>query len=177
MTKNYKKGFTLIELLVVIAIIGVLAAVVLSATNSARSKGDDAKIVSNIKTIQTQSAIYFDDNNAFYSPTATIWGSSNTTTCNSAGTFLVDPIISRAVTEILNNNSGSRMCNTNTHNGVMGYVSAWALVFPLKSQANTYWCIDSTGVSRKTHANGTAYNATSGSTPAALSNASDVTCN
>ncbi len=47
------KGFTLIELLVVIAIIGVLSAVVLASLNTARDKGKDASIQSDIGNIRT----------------------------------------------------------------------------------------------------------------------------
>jgi prepilin-type N-terminal cleavage/methylation domain-containing protein len=50
-TKN--KGFTLIELLVVIAIIGILASVVLVSLQSARKKGNDARVKSNVKEMKT----------------------------------------------------------------------------------------------------------------------------
>ena len=56
------KGFTLIELLVVIAIIGILASVVLASLNSARDKGEDAAIKSNLNNARGQAALYYDDN-------------------------------------------------------------------------------------------------------------------
>lgn len=58
-TRN--RGFTLIELLVVVAIIGVLAAVVLAALNSARSKGTAAAIKSNLKNAMPQAELSYND--------------------------------------------------------------------------------------------------------------------
>ncbi len=59
MFKN--KGFTLIELLVVVAIIGILASVVLASLNSARSKGRDAKRLSEIKQLMTALEMYYSE--------------------------------------------------------------------------------------------------------------------
>jgi len=64
-TKTNQRGFTLIELLVVIAIIGLLSTLAVVALNNARSKGRDAKRVSDIATIQTALELYFADSNAY----------------------------------------------------------------------------------------------------------------
>ena len=63
--KSKQLGFTLIELLVVIAIIGVLASIILVALNSARNKGNDAKVKSNLASLRTQAAVYFDTNEKY----------------------------------------------------------------------------------------------------------------
>ncbi len=66
MIKNtLKRGFTLIELLVVIAIIGILASVVLASLNSARDKGEDAAIKSNLNNIRAQAELFYDDNGSY----------------------------------------------------------------------------------------------------------------
>lgn len=49
---KHSKGFTLIELLVVIAIIGLLASIILVSLNSARNRGKDARISSNVNQIR-----------------------------------------------------------------------------------------------------------------------------
>jgi prepilin-type N-terminal cleavage/methylation domain-containing protein len=54
------KGFTLIELLVVIAIIGILSSVVLASLNSARNKGADAAVKSNLSGIRAQAELVYD---------------------------------------------------------------------------------------------------------------------
>ena len=56
-----RRGFTLIELLVVIAIIGILASVVLASLNTARDKGTDAAIKSDINSMRAQAAIVYDN--------------------------------------------------------------------------------------------------------------------
>ncbi|MEX0935030.1 MAG: type II secretion system protein [Candidatus Paceibacterota bacterium] len=65
------RGFTLIELLVVIAIIGILASVVLASLNTARDKGSDAAIKSNLNNARAQSELYYDDNDNSYSGVCT----------------------------------------------------------------------------------------------------------
>src|ERR1035437_7203980 len=67
--RNIKtKAFTLIELLVVIAIIGILAAMLLPALNTARERARCALCVSNLRQLGTAITMYADDHNGLYPP-------------------------------------------------------------------------------------------------------------
>ncbi len=61
-----KKGFTLIELLVVIAIIGILSSVVLASLNSARGKGADTAVQTNLDNLRTNAELYYTTNGNVY---------------------------------------------------------------------------------------------------------------
>ncbi|CAN5744073.1 hypothetical protein BH11PAT2_BH11PAT2_00900 [soil metagenome] len=79
-----RRGFTLIELLVVIAIIGILSAVVLASLNSARSKANEARRVSDVQEIRKALEFYASDHNGNYPSTGnnlTCLGKDSSDTC------------------------------------------------------------------------------------------------
>ena len=144
---NRRRGFTLIELLVVIAIIGVLSAVVLASLNTARSKGNDAAIESDLSTIQTQSELYYIDKNGTYGNAfAAISVSAGQVAYASGGTnfFSAEKTVNSALNAAL---------SLSGQNGVIAIGQngqSWAVGVNLHNPASPslpVWCVDSTGAS------------------------------
>lgn len=77
-----KRAFTLIELLVVIAIIALLSSIVLVSLNAARSKGNDAKRVTDLREVQKALEGYVNDNGS-YPTTGGSWRSQ----CSFGGSY------------------------------------------------------------------------------------------
>jgi len=124
-SSSVRRGFTLIELLVVIAIIGILSSVVLASLNTARQKGADAAIKSNIDNARAQAELFYDKQ----SP------NSYTNVCND-GTDGIKNMYDGATQ---NAGSGNAFCNSND--------TEWVLSAKLKADNTHAFCVDNTGTS------------------------------
>jgi len=145
-SKNYNsmhthkvKGFTLIELLVVIAIIGILSSVVLASLNTARAKGADAAIKSNLANVRAQAEIIYDTNGNYGTDSAD---------CVTAGSLFTDTNVSAAVTQSSTIAGFPAVCFADDATlGAGTAASSWSISVPLKTNAATSWCVDSSGAS------------------------------
>jgi len=164
-----KKGFTLIELLVVISIIGLLSSVVLASLANARLKGADGAIKSDMNSIRTTAGLDYETFGGKYNTTGNQVYTNVCSTVVTPGTILVN--INKAVVHMKSvNGNQEAQCNINAAG------SAYMIAVPMRT-TNTFWCIDSTGVSRSKNAVGVNYSSFTGSGTSPFYDNNDVTCN
>ncbi len=125
----------MIELLVVIAIIGILSSVVLASLNTARSKGTDAKIQSELRSIGVNSELYYDSNGNNYG--------ANTTDCSAS--MFASASIAQIMTDLNSvHPTYAPICRAGggTASASTYYFVAHQLTTP---SSTTFFCVDSTG--------------------------------
>ena len=139
--KRYTRGFTLIELLVVIAIIGILASVVLISLQSARKKGNDSRVISDVQQIRTQAEAVYDGSN--YNAAMTV---NNNAITNGSG-LVASGVPLQLYTDAASN-GGVLFAKTTA-----GNVTAYAIYGALPSTNNlSYFCIGSDGSTKQSTA-------------------------
>jgi prepilin-type N-terminal cleavage/methylation domain-containing protein len=122
-------GFTLIELLVVIAIIGILVAVVLGSLNDARERSLETKVKSELAVLVKRAQV--EESKTF----------SFDMTCGSNGVATSTEIVN-IITSVELLSPESVVCNSSNE--------AFAVSAAVAS--SSYWCVDSTGVSKSVSA-------------------------
>ncbi len=157
------KGFTLIELLVVIAIIGILSSVVLASLTTARSKGKDAAIQSQLSSARAQAELYYSTTGSGkYQTGATLISSCTDTATLFGGGNGLGKLLTAITT--------TKQCNVSADG------ASWAVAASGETSGTTY-CVDNTGVMRDSNSSSVKYTGiTSGVTPA-LAASSSVACN
>ncbi len=134
-------GFTLIELLVVIAIIGILASIILASLATARIKGVDAAVKSDLDSVNSQMEIFNQGGATGFGGGCTALGSANPP---GAATILAGAA-SQTGSTVQNDAVG--VYNKVTCNDIPG---AWAVQAPLSDSKSgvgnaSFWCVDSSG--------------------------------
>ena len=147
--EGHLKGFTLIELLVVIAIIGILSSVVLASLNTARNKGADSAIKSQLAAIRPAAEILYDTNGCYGSSCSSTVPAVATAASCATGNGVANSIFADA--KIYSQITAAKAAwGTGSLDACAATVggTAWAAMVQLKTTSTTGWCVDSTGASK-----------------------------
>ena len=141
-------GFTLIELLVVIAIIGILAAVVLASVGSARTKGAEASVKTQMANIRSAAELYSANNTNSYAGVCTADSAAANPGVNTMITSAATAIGGTTVV-VYNDEMGtaSHLVEGDTELVCADAEAGWVAQAPLAT-GNGYWCADSSGSSK-----------------------------
>ncbi|MEK7471558.1 MAG: prepilin-type N-terminal cleavage/methylation domain-containing protein [Patescibacteria group bacterium] len=164
-TLRNSKGFTLLELLVVVALIGLLTTIVVASLTSARNKGGDAGVKSNLRNAIPQGEIFFNTNTVVPNSYTNVCTIGSTNGAIAVGAFILAAAKTNGYTYTATAGTDMDVVGSTSTATCNDSSSAWATQVPLKSAgANQMWCVDSTGKSLQTN----------GST---LTTVADVACN
>jgi hypothetical protein len=109
--------------------------VVLASLSTARTKGNDAAIRSDLSSIQTQAEIYYSNNNN-YGTSAALAGSCVT----AASLFVADTMVKNAVAAVSGINGANVSCYTDANPA-----GKYAIIARLTNDTTWYFCVDSSG--------------------------------
>ena len=127
---NKSRGFTIIELLAVIAIIGVLVAIVLVRTGSAKKEGEDAAVKTALREVRNAGEIYYNESETYEG------------VCDVDNITLSDDGDFKRIKDYITN-----------HNGFEGVIGCKddAIGYAVISSLNlgNCWCVDSEGAGRE----------------------------